>query len=127
MQTEALQFEGRHNTLSQQSQWLLIDSSQNDLVLTIWPKGKFNYNLVNGFEGEAERIAVHTKQRIRQSLQLKQAIKQDSVVFKANYANKKASTSAVQQNKISAGNNWTLVLVLLMVLALIWGYYRFRR
>lgn len=120
MQTEALQLEDRHQVLAQQSQWLLTDSSRNDLLLTIWPKGKFNYSLVNGFSGEAEKITLHARQRLQKSLQQMQTTKQGSVEIKANYASEKASTHNVQQHKVSARNNWAFVLLMLIAVMLIW-------
>ena len=109
---EELQINSQHHTLNQKSQLVLIDSSQNDFTMMLWPKGRFTFSLTNGFEGEAEKILLNGKQTKQKIMNLKQETKQDSTAFKANYVNKRESSNAVQKNKLSVGYNWAWLLIL---------------
>ena len=93
--------------------------------MMLWPKGKFTFSIANGFEGEAEKILIKGKQTQQKLLKIKQEKKQDSTAFKVNYTNKKESSNSVQKNKLNVGYNWGWVLVLVILLALIWGYKKF--
>ena len=36
-----------------------LDSSQNSVVVQIWPKGRFRFSTESGFEGEAEKLVLN--------------------------------------------------------------------
>jgi hypothetical protein len=46
---------------------LFKDSSDQNYTLQIWPKGKFTYSPVSGFEGEAEKMLVSGKLKLASS------------------------------------------------------------
>jgi hypothetical protein len=125
-QKEELQLVQQRNTLSQKNDLVLIDSSHNDFELMLWPKGKFTFSVANGFEGEAERILIKGKQTKQKVLNITQETKQDSTQFKANYSNEKASSITVKKNKISAGYNWFLLLVLPVLYGFYWLNKRYK-
>ncbi len=126
-QKEELQFEVQHNTLSLQSQLVLIDSSHNDFTVLLYPKGKFTFSIANGFEGEAEQVMVKGKNTRVKILEVKEDVKQDSATVKANYSREKESSTLVKKNKLSMGYNWGWVVGLLVVFTLIWLYRRFKQ
>jgi hypothetical protein len=110
-QKEQLHILQQRNTLSQQSQLVLIDSSQNDFTMMLWPKGKFTLSLTNGFEGEADSVMIKGKQSQQKVLNIKHETKQDSIIIKTNYTNEKESSTLVKKKKLRVGFNWALVLV----------------
>ena len=122
-QTEELQFVAQKNTLSQQNQLILIDSNHNDFTIILWPKGKFKFSLPNGFEGEAEKILIKGKQTQQKILKVKAEKKQDSIVLKANYTNRKESSTVVKKNKFSIGYNWAWLLIF-PILYLLYNRYK---
>ena len=124
---QELQGVAQKTTHSEQNQLVLIDSSHHDFTMVLWPKGKFTFSLINGFEGEAEKIFIRGKQTQQKLLNMKHEKRQDSAAFKVNYSNQKQSSNSVQKNKINVGYNWGWVLVLLVIFVLIWGYMRFKR
>jgi hypothetical protein len=126
LEKEQLQLDAQRTTVTEQSQLILIDSSQNDYTLMLWPKGKFTFSPINGFEGEAEKVIIKGKEIRKKIVESNHKTRQDSTVLKANYAKEKESTITVEKNKLSAGNNWGWVLVLLIIIALIWVYRRFK-
>ncbi|MES2653375.1 MAG: hypothetical protein V4663_16665 [Bacteroidota bacterium] len=126
-QKEELQFAVQRNTLSLQSQLVLIDSSYNDFTVLLYPKGKFAFSIANGFEGEADKILIKGKNTSQKKLDLKQEIRKDSTATKANYTTMNESVITVKKNKLSTGYNWGWVAGLLVVFTLIWLYRRLKQ
>lgn len=126
-QKEVLQLTEHRNLLSQQNQLILIDSSHNDFTMMLYPKGRFTFSVANGFEGEAEKILINGKHTRQKIINLKQEIKKDSSVFKANYANEKESSASVKKNKLSVGCNWSLLLIIPVFYFLYLIYKRYKQ
>ena len=121
-QAEELKFVAQKTTLSQQNQLVLIDSSHHDFTMMLWPKGKFTFSLTNGFEGEAEKILIKGKQTELKILKFKAEKKRDSIVLRANYTNKKESSTVVKKNKFSMG----YILLVPILYLCYWLYKRFK-
>jgi beta-lactamase superfamily II metal-dependent hydrolase len=111
-QKEELKIAAQKTTFSQKNELVLIDSSQNDFTMMLWPKGKFTFSLTNGFEGEAERVIIKGKQSQQKVLNIKRETKQDSTIIKTNYTNEKESSTTIKKNKLSGGYNWAWVFVI---------------
>ena len=124
-QKEELKLVEQRNTLSQKNQLVLIDSNHNDFAMMLWPKGKFKFSLTNGFEGEAEKVLIKDKHTRKKVLNLKQEKRRDSTQLKANYTNEKESSVTVKKDKLSVSYNWTWLLLVVVIFALIWAYRRF--
>jgi hypothetical protein len=121
-----LQILGQRHTLSQQNQLVLIDSSHNDFELILLPKGKFTFSMANGFEGEAQQLMIKGKHTSQKVLNIEQEKKQDSIQYKANYANEKESSTTIKKNKISTGYNWLLLLALPVLYGFYWLNKRYK-
>jgi hypothetical protein len=114
-QKEELQVTEQRNIVSAQSQLLLIDSSQHDYTMMLWPKGNFKFTVANGFEGEAEKVVLigkHTKQQI---LRAASESKRDSTLVKASYSKQQERITTVNKRKTSLGYNWGWLLLLPLV------------
>ena len=125
-QMEELQVSEQRNTLSQQSQLVIIDSNHQDYTMTLWPKGQFKFTVANGFEGEAEKVLIKGKHSSQKKLNLTQETKQDSTLLKANYTNEKESLITIKKNKLSVGYNGGLVLLFIIFYVLYWIYRRYK-
>ena len=125
-QTEELQVVSQKTTLSVQNQLVLIDSSHNDFTMMLWPKGKFKFSIAKGFEGEAEKILIRGKQTQQKILKVKTEKRQDSIVLKANYSNKKESSTVVKKNKFSIGYNWAWIFIFPILYLCYWLYKRYK-
>ena len=125
-QTEELQVVAQKTSLTQQNQLVLMDSSHNDFTMMLWPKGKFTFSLTNGFKGEAEKILIKGKQTQQRILKVKAEKREDSIVLKANYTNRKESSAVVNKNKFSIGYNWGWLLIFPILYVLYQLYSRYK-
>ncbi len=122
IEKQLLQIEKQRNQLDKKSKLHIIDSSQNDFTMLLWPKGKFTYSLAKGFAGEADKILIKDRQKKQKSLDYNNHVKQDSASLNTNYNNQKETSLITTKHKISLGYNLGWVLVLLLIFALIWAY-----
>jgi hypothetical protein len=111
------------NSLSQHSELLLVDSSQNKFTMLVYPKGKFTLSVANGFEGEAEKILIKGEHNSHSVESFKQQIEKDSLAIKANYIKQEQRITTANKKKLSAGSNsaWLLVIP---VGYMLWLLYR---
>lgn len=123
-QKENYKIESKHTSSNEQRQLLLSDSSDTGFMLVLWPKGSFKLSLANGFEGEAEKILIKSKQTHKKEINLKQEVKHDGTLLRANYNKEKESTTIRKNNKFRIGTNWIWLLILS---ALCLGYLLYRR
>ncbi len=126
-QQEHVHIDARRQLLHTQNQLLITDSSHNDYTMVLWPKGNFKLSIANGFEGEAEKILLKGNVTKQKFIALKNEVKRDSSLLKANYSNETERITERQKNKLSTGYQWGWVLVLLMLLIVVWLYRRYRQ
>lgn len=124
---EEHQIEAKHASFSEQNQLLVIDSSNNDFTVLLWPKGNFKFSLTNGFEGEAEKVVIKGKQQRHEILGIIEVKRQDSAVLKANYTKQKESSKIVQKKKFKIGFNCVWVALIPVSCILYWLYIRYKR
>ncbi len=115
----------QRNSKSQKREMMLIDSNHSDFTMLLWPKGKFTFSIAKGFEGEAEKLMVVAKKNQVKTINLKNEMKQDSVLSKLTHSYEKENSTLVQKKKLSVGYKWGWLILISVVYLCYWFYKRF--
>ena len=125
-QKETLQFDTQHKNILEQQQVVISDSTENEITMVFWPKGRFTFDPSRGFEGEAEKVFFKSKQHNHQRVQAEQQRLLESNTSKTNYTTQKSSSLTASKDKIRVNFQWFWVVgcVLLVFFVIYWRYFR---
>ena len=125
-ESETMQLVEQRNTLNRKSEVFLVDSSDNHFTLQLWPRGKFTFSVAKGFEGEAEKIIIKSKQTSQKLFTTKEESQLDSTRVEARYSQTKETSTLVKKNTLRFGYNWAWLLLIPGIYIVYFFYKHYR-
>lgn len=103
------------------------DSVQQAYQVQLWPKGKFTFSAVNGFEGEAERILISgelQKKSNHLELSTSQQHNKEQQQMEMQVRKTQKEAEKIEKKSSSADFRWVIMGIILLVFGGIWLYRR---